>query len=131
MAMRRRIVVIIAIGTLVGCYAGARPQYKAGGVETTVTTNTNAVIQGELLALSADHLVLVDGGRNLYRIYYGAIASGRFQGAGTLIRYGQPPNESAQSLLRALSAFPQGMSDSLLARVRAAFGSGAPNVIRQ
>ena len=130
MIMNRLLSFVLLCAALGGCVIGL-PQYRAGGVESRVTLTDRGSVAGELIAAMPDRIIILDNYSSLVIIYYSAISSARFQGAGVLIRNQSAPTDSAKrTLLRSLSAYPQGVSDSLLELVRKAHGASIGTVRR-
>jgi hypothetical protein len=125
-----RIIGLVLVLGVAGCVIGM-PRFAAGGVETTVTAREGNVYVGQLLAAHADSIILLDLTGAILSIHNAAIGTARFKGAGTLIRNGALRSDSSLPLLRAISAFPQGISDSLMQKLRQAHGAAAPRVVRQ
>ncbi len=128
--MKRILPIVLLCTALTGCVIGM-PRYRAGGVESIVRLPGH-FMNGELIAALPDHLIILDHSRSLFRVYYTSIQSATFKGAGVLVRNKSAPTDSAKLLLlRSLSAYPQGISDSLLEVFRKARSGSELTIIRQ
>ena len=123
--------VVLLCVAVTGCMIPKPPKFQAGGVTTVVQFQDRPRVAGQFIAARPDHMIVLDSTNTIVWIYYSAIKSARFQGAGTLISGQKPPADSVRVMLNSVSAFPQGISDSLLAVLRSAYSAGGPRVIRQ
>lgn len=121
----------------VGTHAGSlRPANEPAGVFVTlaVTSRTgerhwkNDRVSGELLAVQdTAFLLLVD--QRLTLVPYGATTGGSARQQRSFFLKGRAPDRGLRERLRLLSRYPQGVSPELLARLLAAYGQPALQVV--
>lgn len=128
--MRRILILVLLCAVSGACFIGM-PRYQAAGVQTVVITTNSDTLRGELLAAMPDYLVVLDLYRIINRIYYPAVTKATFSNSRTSLLAGRYPDSATTVLLRSISTFPQGMTDTLLASVLVARAATGPRDIRR
>jgi len=120
--MTKFIAAVIAASLLSGCRFGPRMETldiarSPRGAMIELATFTGEV-NGELLAVSDDGLVVLAKGRVL-NVPFATIRSSRSKELGSDYRFGggKPPNPEMIARLRRVSHFPQGITPEIQARL--------------
>ncbi len=132
---------LLAVGC-VGTHAGSlRPANEPAGVVATLHASRPGFahepwelrrerLAGELLAVQdTAFLLLID--RRLTLIPYGAVRHGFAEQQENFYLSGRAPNRGLRERLRLVSRYPQGVSPELLARLLAAYGQPAVDVVQR
>jgi len=131
--MRYSIAAVATI-TLVACSLGTRareyePAQHPAGVQVTIVTTLPQPLHGELLAVDDTSVTIVSASR-LWLVPF-AVTRHIDVRRGSQIEVGRrAPGERDREGLRLRSRFPQGMDPELRARVLAAYGQTAVEVVR-
>ena len=117
-----------------GCYHGPDvdafpPAQTPRGIAAAVTLSDGTGLEGELLAVREDGLVVATADV-LWFVAYEHIRAARFEEKRSLrIGAGRAPEPAKQDQLRLMSRFPQGLEGDVLARLLAVYGQNALQVI--
>jgi hypothetical protein len=126
--------VIVCAGCAVGARLAKFPlAHGPEGATAEITVGTKAV-QGELLEVRPDGMLLLTGmapvGRRLLVVGYDVPRKADFPVVGETLPRGSAPGAAQRERLRLVSRFPQGVSADLLKRLLQDCGQAEPDTLR-
>ena len=123
------IVAVVALA-LAGCRVasfGPRVEdfelsHSGRGIATRVLLDDRSTLDGELLALRDDGMLVITAEPEIVAVPWRAVRQARFDQLRIEVSHGRAPNSADRETLRRVSRHPEGLDDARLRELLAAYG---------